>query len=373
MPTGENNFLPVILADFSRLYGTVSPVGIKPFVKVYYAGTSQIATNTKGVPVGQPLIVSADGSGNYFIDFIPAGTYDLSFEAPNYRTDNKLFSFIVPSSQIVTNAEFKMKRAAFSSTSVEQNSAAIDDPSTALILPAGSMLDLFAVDIWLTNLNVVSPDMETAASKSKTIQGVSDASRVRVYLFDMTGYNGDRRDEQELKNDVILKLHYDASWVSAQGWDESKLAVYYWRPMTKEWVRVGGLADGGSKTVSFKAGYLHRYYAIFGDKGSALKGAPGFVSVRTDPKVFTPRASDRMYRNIKISIGFEEAHDQYEVKIYDMRGNMIKSFVRSAEYKEGEVYWDGKDDEGYDVKSGVYVFRILADGKLYSGTIVIAR
>jgi flagellar hook assembly protein FlgD len=142
--------------------------------------------------------------------------------------------------------------------------------------------------------------------------------------------------------------------------------------MTKEWVRIGGVVDANNNTMTAKVSYLDRYYAVLGDNGSST-GTPGFTSVRTDPKVFTPNAGDRMYKNVKISIGFEDSHSVYQLKIYNMHGGLVKSFSRSGEYKEGEVYWDGTDEDSVPVRSGVYIYRIIADNCVYSGTLVIVR
>ena len=372
VPNGERALLPVILSDFGRLRGVALPVDAKATVKVYYPGTSSIATNKTGSPIGQALMANADSSGNYFIDYIPAGSYDVSFEAQNYRLDNKIANLIIPAGKEITNAVFKMKRSAFTTASTNQSAVSVDDTNTVLILPPGAIGDFFAVDIWLTNFTAVSPYMADKA-KDGTIQSPADSSKVRAYMFALMGINGEQRTEQELNNDGILKLHYYTDEIAAQGWDENKLAIYYWRSMTREWIRIGGEVDKVNHVVIIKASYLHQYYTIFGDNGTELKNAPGFVSVKTDPKVFTPRSSDREFKNIKISIGFEDVHNKFNVKIYDIRGKLLRSFERSAEYKEGEVYWDGKDEEGYDVKSGVYIYRIIADSDVYNGTIIIAR
>jgi flagellar hook assembly protein FlgD len=56
-----------------------------------------------------------------------------------------------------------------------------------------------------------------------------------------------------------------------------------------------------------------------------------------------------------------------------LAGKLVKEYDHEGTYNQGEVSWDGTDSEGYAVKSGVYVYRIIAGGESYAGTIIIAR
>jgi flagellar hook assembly protein FlgD len=53
-----------------------------------------------------------------------------------------------------------------------------------------------------------------------------------------------------------------------------------------------------------------------------------------------------------------------EVRVFDVRGREVRTLLR-AELEPGahQVYWDGRDDGGRDVASGVY----LAQVRLTSG------
>jgi hypothetical protein len=216
-------------------------------------------------------------------------------------------------------------------------------------------------------------DMRSAATTTKTIANPADPINMTLFWLDMRDLSDSPMDEQELTNDVLIVLHYTDAEIAAQGWDETKLAIYYWRPMTKEWIRLGGVVDTTANTVTIKASYLHKYYAIFGEGTPPTVTVPGFVQVRVEPKIFTPRSGDRATKNIKISMAFDKSYDQYTLKIFDLRGNLVKSFVRSGTYQQGEVYWDGCDDEGFNVKGGVYIYRITAGQNVYSGTIIVVR
>ncbi|MGC8764431.1 MAG: FlgD immunoglobulin-like domain containing protein [Brevinematia bacterium] len=369
VPEGESVHLPVLLADFGRITGIVLPPNITPKISVVDSSGAVVTNKT-----GEKAIAISDTEGKYLLDYVLPGTYRLQFTGTSYSTNNFMEDVVVIANKVTNVGVYKMKKAVFSPNAPgEQESLCLDDLKTTIIVPEGSMGDYFSVDIWLTNFTVRDPDMKEAAKKSKIITPpAGNEDSVKVYHFDMKGMTFDEREEQELKKDVIIKLAYDKAEIEGWGWNEDKLAVFYWRPMTKEWRRIGGVVDKENGLVTFKSGYLHKYYAIMGDAASKTS-ASGFVNVSADPKVFTPGVKDRRYKNMKLAFGLEESVEKVYVKIYDMRGNLLRQLECSGEYKNGEVYWDGKDSEGYDVKTGVYIYKIIAGSKVYSGTIIIAR
>jgi len=366
--SGETIDLPVLLADFGRITGIVLPGSIKPQVSLI-GSDGKVATNRNG----EKAIASANVDGSYKVDFVIPGTYRVQFSGTGYSTNNIIEGISAEANKITNIGLYKMKKAIFTPSSpVEQESLCLDDLGSVVIVPPGSLDDYFSVDIWLTNFTVVSPAMKEALEKSKTVSKPSgNVDNIKVYKFEMKGSSFDEREEQELKSEVIIKLKYNKSEIESYGWSEDKLAVYYFRSMTKEWRRLGGVVDKANSMVTFKAGYLHKYYAVMGD--DAKGNTPGFVSVSAEPKVFTPGVGDRSFKNMKLSFSLEESVDKVVVKIYDLRGNLIRQYEVGGQYKNGEVYWDGKDSEGYSVKTGVYIYKILAGKNVYSGTIIVAK
>ena len=374
--SGERDFVPVLVADFGRIKGVVLPGSANPTVKLYAHGTKTVVRDKFNA-----LITTGANTttGSFTLDYCPPGTYDIAYTGSGY-IETLLTNVKVTANKVGTVKEMKMKRSQFSpdSTSI-QTATSLDDPLTLVIVPTQTMIkgDYFALDIWVTNM----PQNLIAAVNGGAIDTPTLPNNLKVVWFDLNVYNSDGtstevRNEQELLKDVIIKLHYSDSDILAQGWTESKLAIYYWRDIRNDWIRVGGVVDSVSNTVTAKVGYLHRYYAILGESGVA-EVAPGFVNVNVDPKIFTPGSADRSFKNMKISFGFTDPVSKYEVRIYSLYGELIKQYTRdgsgSETYSQGEVYWDGTDSEGYKVKSGTYIYRVIADNKLYSGTVIIAR
>ena len=48
-----------------------------------------------------------------------------------------------------------------------------------------------------------------------------------------------------------------------------------------------------------------------------------------------------------------------EINVYNVRGQLVRSLV-NAEYPIGkhDIIWDGRDDNGLSVSSGVYFYRM---------------
>ncbi|NPU99930.1 MAG: hypothetical protein HPY53_00985 [Brevinematales bacterium] len=365
--TGEWNYTPVLLADFGRIIGYVLPGSANPTVKLLMPGsTNAIMTNKFG-----ELITAAANSANgyYVLDYVPPGAYQINFSGDLYKS-SVLSNINVVINQITNGVNYKMKKDSFNPNStVVQQSLCLDDLNSVLIVPPGIIRNYFAVDMWISNIN----SQQMAEVGGGYIQTPADRNNLEVFYLDMSDINGYDVTAQEIWGNLTLKLYYNETNIAAQGWSENSLAIYYWREMTGEWMRIGGKVNTLENSVTAQVSYIHQYYAIFGEN-SIKEIAPGFVNVTVDPKIFTPFSTDKGFKNMKLSVGFAKEVAKYEIKIYTLSGELVRSFTfEGGGYTQAEVFWDGTDDEGYPVKSGVFVYRVIADGNTYSGTIVLAR
>ncbi|MBI4062795.1 MAG: gliding motility-associated C-terminal domain-containing protein [Elusimicrobia bacterium] len=60
-----------------------------------------------------------------------------------------------------------------------------------------------------------------------------------------------------------------------------------------------------------------------------------------------------------------------ELFVYDVTGALIYSAAGLS--GQNALTWDGKGPGGAAVASGVYIYQIVAEGKTFNGTIVVAR
>ena len=59
--------------------------------------------------------------------------------------------------------------------------------------------------------------------------------------------------------------------------------------------------------------------------------------------------------------------------VYDPAGRRVRTLLRDAAPVEGEAVWDGRDDRGRPVPSGVYLCRLVWNGGSRNGRLVLVR
>lgn len=141
--------------------------------------------------------------------------------------------------------------------------------------------------------------------------------------------------------------------------NESQLACYWWDGIT--WRPVGGKVDKDRNIVSVKVSHFS-YYGLF-------KARPmGISEYRPKERIITPAYVDGR-NDVAYFSGL--SGQTTTIRIYDITGKKIRTI-------DGEPYeWDGKDEDGNIVESGVYIYQFKADVngkiKLVSGTIAVAK
>jgi len=141
--------------------------------------------------------------------------------------------------------------------------------------------------------------------------------------------------------------------------NESQLACYWWDGFT--WRPAGGRVDRERNSTSVNVTHLS-YYGLFKIRPT------GFSEYRPKERIITPACADGK-NDVAYFSGL--AGQSTIVRIYDITGKKIRTI-------EGEPYeWDGTDDDGNIVESGVYIYQFKADveGKkrLVSGAIAVAK
>jgi len=205
-----------------------------------------------------------------------------------------------------------------------------------------------------------------------TIEQITDSSRipgyseggdwkpVAVYNFTEEGLR--------FKKLVTMKLLYfdldnngkPEDWEGKETeFNESQLACYWWDGIT--WRPVGGEIDRDRNIVTVKVSHFS-YYGLF-------KARPmGISEYRPKERIITPAYADGK-NDVAYFSGL--SGQTTTIRIYDITGKKIRTI-------DGEPYeWDGKDEGGNIVESGVYIYQFKAEvnGKKRSvnGTIAVAK
>ena len=110
-----------------------------------------------------------------------------------------------------------------------------------------------------------------------------------------------------------------------------------------------------------------------------LAGIPEYTVDAEPPTPESPTKLIGSYPNPfnpMTTIEFYVARDtEVDITIYDAAGRTVRRLVRSRQFQNGthQVRWNGINDSGVRVSSGVYFFRFAADGQEFSSKLVLLR
>ncbi len=90
------------------------------------------------------------------------------------------------------------------------------------------------------------------------------------------------------------------------------------------------------------------------------------------PNPFTPLSPNEDFNQIVFPARtLEDASGEFTVSIYDIDGMLIKTLA--ALPGETELIWNGRDDAGEVVESGVYVYQLQVGESFNTGTLIVAK
>lgn len=88
------------------------------------------------------------------------------------------------------------------------------------------------------------------------------------------------------------------------------------------------------------------------------------------PRVFTPNGDTR---NDEVTFKYENIEEKHIVCwIYDIKGSVVRQLDIVGDGGD-KFTWDGKDEDGKIVPSGIYIYQIEVEGQTINGTIVLAK
>ncbi len=90
------------------------------------------------------------------------------------------------------------------------------------------------------------------------------------------------------------------------------------------------------------------------------------------PNPFTPLSSNEDFNQVVFPArSIEDASGEFTVSIYDIDGMLVKTLA--ALPGETEVIWDGRDETGEVVESGIYVYQLQVGENFKTGTLILAK
>ncbi|MFH0948654.1 MAG: gliding motility-associated C-terminal domain-containing protein [Elusimicrobiota bacterium] len=255
--------------------------------------------------------------------------------------------------------EIKISRKTFRnmrSGKLEVSDGNPKDGSTSLDIPEDALAK--NVDITITQWDTDDPSIPDG-------NGACASKRpVAVYEFQQNGLT--------FKKPVSLSLLYfdldndgkaETMRAIKTDIDETKLGIFWWDGF--DWRLVGGKVDTVLNTVTAKITHFS-LYAVF------PVGPLTADDYRPNEKIITPASIDT-HNDYATFNGFD-GFSEFEINIYDITGRKVITINQDS---ASGPRWDGIDELGNIVESGVYIYQFKAkiDGKMkyVSGTVVVAK
>jgi gliding motility-associated-like protein len=229
-----------------------------------------------------------------------------------------------------------------------------NDGNTSITIPSGALSSP-------ENITIQQLDPQNSVD-SPPRAGVSAAGSkpVAIYDFGREGLHFDKPIDMTLLflGDSTGNVYMPDGTVVA-GAKKSDLKAFWWDGLV--WRALGGKLDDNLDTLTIKTDHFSKYAIFYQPVMSA-------ADYRPKEKIITPNGDGK---NDYASFDGLSGED-FSIDIFDIRGHKIKNIGASSLPR-----WDGTDESGRVVESGVYIYQFIADvngsGKMISGTIVVAK
>ncbi len=143
------------------------------------------------------------------------------------------------------------------------------------------------------------------------------------------------------------------------------LTIFVWDGFT--WRRLGGVVDTQTDTIRAKIPSFGLFViaAVQLNAGGTAAQPLSPQDHRPLEKFITPNGDSA---NRVVTFAVDNLTEDYKIDIYDINGRRVKTIDTGS-----SLTWDGRDESGRVVESGVYIYQYTIAGKLISGFIAVAK
>jgi len=171
---------------------------------------------------------------------------------------------------------------------------------------------------------------------------------------------------------VTLTLPYNPDLVAQAGLPETAVQVNYWNPTQQQWLPLQSTVDPSNHTVTAQTSHFSLYQVLTSTSVAPLSlipanGGATVFNVYNFPNPFDlvsktvttiNGAGAQVVRGTMIAISLPpDISGGGEIKIFNIAGHLVKTIALGS-LQGGNYYyqeWNGTDDDGRDVASGVYI------------------
>lgn len=224
--------------------------------------------------------------------------------------------------------------------------------TTSLFIPAFALPGSKSIGIESKTLGDIIADGQQPAAPTSEITNTEPAAIYDLYTLDAAG----NKISVSFSKKATLTLRYFQSTIDSVGLDAARLRVYRWSGTN--WIRLGGTVDTQKQVVMVQTDHLSRY-ALF-------ETSTDFLSQTSSKLKQVVRSTFFPHLGEVLEFVVDSPPAGTSLNIYTAKGSPVRSLTDT-------LIWDGKNDSGDTVESGLYIYQLQLEGKKISGSCVIVR
>ncbi len=187
----------------------------------------------------------------------------------------------------------------------------------------------------------------------------------------------------EAKKEVV-----EITWNPSVSRDVTKYKIWFsspevttLEPITDSEISVENATNGTSEFKYFDQRVIPKgsftfTYAVTAIDEAGNESAPAKKRLRVFdkpyPNPFTPLSGDSDFNTVVFpKRTIEDGEGKFEVRLFNLNGVLVKSLTPQDD--ENELRWDGRNESGDVVESGIYIYQLQVGDSFASGTIIVAK
>ena len=174
--------------------------------------------------------------------------------------------------------------------------------------------------------------------------------------------------DTELEKPISIEVSYGLGDIENIE-SEHQLALFRFDEARSDWTRIGGTVDIQAQSIKT---VLHNLGKVaIAEDLSTISDQDVFLDIDCQPRVFSPNGGGYDTKTT-ISFSLSKASD-VTIKVYSLAGRLKRTIVESRQMNAGTnvLEWDGRDENGETMISGLYIVTVQGEGKFAKKTVSI--
>ena|GEM_PF-2415792 len=351
-----------ITIPFSEAMSTTSLLGAGNVELIYLGSASGVSANTN-IPLSPSNIL-----------YSPPGQSDASMVITAPLAGNSIYRVIVTTNctDLVGNpmaaAYQKDFHTVIASTTVDTTIFISKTPKEqALITIPANTIALNSFVIYTSNPET-TPITAAAGSITNANGKLSDQSALWYFECDLYGPNYAHLST-DLPNPVTISMSYadddNDGFVDGTKILADKLTIWTLNEDRSYWMKTLSTVDKRNKLVRTTVSHLSTF-ALMGALSLAI------ADVKVFPTPWAPESGKPQLGNLTDGITFTGMPQYGDLYIYTIKGELVRHISIANPYSLF-IQWNGKNDDGSNVASGVYLWEVKSSEASKTGKLVIIR